>query len=59
MMEDSGMFWILTAVVGATTLGGALAMTLVRERELTEEERAASERETRRHYAEEAGDAAR
>lgn len=59
MLEDGGLFWIMIAVVGATTLGGALAMTMARERNQTEAERAANDAATRRLYAEEARDASR
>jgi hypothetical protein len=59
MMEDGGVFWILMAVVGVAALGGSLAMSMVREREPSEEERAAADRATRALYAEEARDQAR
>lgn len=58
-MEDGGLFWILMAVVGVIVLGGALAMSLVREREPSEEELAETDRATRRLYAEEARESAR
>ena len=60
MMDGGGeIFWILVAVVGVISLGGALALALVREREMTDEERKASDEATRRLYAEEARDGAR
>ena len=60
MMDGGGeIFWILVAVVGVISLGGALALSLVREREMTDEERKASDEATRRLYAEEARDGAR
>jgi hypothetical protein len=58
-MEDGGLFWVLIAVVGVIVLGGALAMSMVREREPTDEEIAAADRATRRLFAEEARDSAR
>ncbi|MFC3694777.1 hypothetical protein ACFOWB_21345 [Chenggangzhangella methanolivorans] len=60
MMDGGGeIFWILSAVAGVIMLGGGLALSMVRERELTDEERAASDEATRRLYAEEARDGAR
>lgn len=52
-MSDIGgeMFWVLVAVVGVVSLGGALALSLVREREPTEDEiRAAQEGGRSRSY---------
>lgn len=60
-MSDVGgeIFWMLIAVVAVVSLGGALALSLVRDREPTEEERRATDEATRGLYADEARDAAR
>ena len=60
-MSDIGgeIFWILIAVVAVASLGGALALSLVREREPTEEEMRAAEDGARRRAYEEARDGAR
>lgn len=60
-MVDGGgeIFWILSAVVGVIMLGGGLALSLVREREPTDEEIAAADDGGRRAYANDARDGAR
>jgi hypothetical protein len=57
-MEDS-LFWISISVVGAIALVGALATSLAREREPTEEELAQAEVGPRRGYGEPRRDTAR
>lgn len=60
-MVDGGgeIFWILSAVVGVIMLGGGLALSLVREREPTDEEISATDESRGRAYANEARDGAR
>jgi hypothetical protein len=60
MMDGGGeIFWILSAVVGVIMLGGGLALSLVREREPTDEEISAADEGRGRAYANEARDGAR
>ena len=56
---DGTFFWVVTAVACVGLLGGSLALSMVREREITDEERDETDRATRRLYADEARDAAR
>lgn len=57
-MED-GFFWIVTAALAIAMCGGGIAMALVRDGALDDEEQERPQLAPRRNYSEQARDGAR